>query len=335
MLDRIDPTRYNQFRSAYHRQALAAMEPLRKALGYEPRIEVLPDRQHVSVAAAATWDHRVTVRPGSYLWALSGSTTQPEGFTVQLTDAATRSNMFSGALQLQNITGQGTASVKDCGGTSRTIKTPLHVLAVPRPLVEPGLLNVQIVNKSSSANAIQLVLWIWEPPQLATEWNEWNQELALEIAAWRQLVGALPHVAAGAGGTPSSSSSNGKSYLNDPAMLSPAYHRAYNVQDAGDNIIIPSVPGRRIAIHQMSLYNLVEQDIRVLDGTVDLTGPFSDFGEGGALYLPYQEEPHFVLQDGNPFVINLSAIASVGTTGGVTGFVKYRLFSSWTPGGQA
>lgn len=343
MIDRIDPRRYHHFRSQYHIKALNALEPLRKAVGYEPRNEVIPDRQHVALAKAATWDHRVTVPPGSWLWALSGSSQQAAGFSVQITDFATRSNLFSGAVQYQNLTGQGSVSVLDAAGQAQTISTPLHILPTPRPIIEPAVLNVQLSNlDTANANEVQLVLWILEPPPIGTVGNAWNAQLAAEVDKWRAAIGLAPVSTESGATTPATAAAAAQAPPAptpnvDPAMLAPAYHRPFNVDDAGDNIIVPGVPGMRIAIHQLALYNTLEQDIRFLDGTggTDLTGPMADYGQGGALYLPYQSEPHFVLGDNHAFVINLAAVTGVDTTGAVTGFVKYRLFKQWTPGSNS
>lgn len=330
MLDRINPRSYPQFRSRYHSQALAALEPLRKALGYEPRNEVIPDQQHVAIARQATWDHRVTVPPGAWLWAVSGSSQQPEGFTVQITDFATRGNLFSNPLHYRNITGQGSQNVLDAGANTVAIATPLHLLSMPRPIVEPAVLNVQITNLSTtSSNEVQLVLWILEPPATGSPANEWNAELDAAIEQWRRGFQS--------GYENSSASGAAAPQTFAPAtnpMLAPAYHQPFNTGVDGDNILVPGVPGMRIAIHQMSLYNTIAQNLRFLDGGngPDLTGPLSGYGEGGSIYLPYQEEPHFVLSDGNPFVVNLTALPAIGATGAITGFVKYRLFKQWTAG---
>jgi hypothetical protein len=327
-LDRIDPERYHQWRNAYGQRALMALEHLRKAAGYQARHEVIPDRQHVAIAANATWDHRVSVRPGSYLWALSGTSGQADGFAVQITDFATPSNLFSGPVIYQNLTGTGSYAYVNSAGSSLLLAPPLHLLASPRPLIEPAVLNVQITNLASVANQVQLVLWIWEPSAAGVQArNQWNDEIDAQLAEWRATA---PEASAE---VPGSSSTTAGSHPIDPAMLTPAYHRAFAVGASGPNIVIPGVPGMRISIHQLSIYNTVEQNIRLLDNTEDLIGPLTDYGLGGTYYLSYQDQPQFVLQDGHPFVIDLSPIlATPGVTGNVTGFCKYRLFKQWTPG---
>lgn len=324
-LDRIDPRVYNQFRGPYHQRALAAMEPLRKALGYEPHVEVIPDSQHQSLAPRATWDHRVSVPPGTWLWATSGSSQQPEGFSVQITDFASRTNLFSGLVNWNNITGQGSVSVPDATGAAVHLSTPHHIFNAPFPIVEPATLNVQLANLSANANQVQLVLWMLQPGSADGPRNRWNDELDATVNLWSHSFG-LQAVAQSynTGGQPGPS--------EDPALLAPAYTRSFSVQ-ATNNVVVQGAPGYRIAIHQIAIYNTTEQTIQIMDGlAADLRGALTDFGVGGTDYLPYQSEPHFVLSDGNPFMIVLTPSVGGGGTGPVNGFLKYRLLRSWTPG---
>jgi hypothetical protein len=314
MIDRISPARYHQWRNNYHVHALAALEPLRKALGYEPRLEVIPDQQAAAIAPLATWDHRVTAPAGSFLWAISGSSQQPEGFTVQITDFATRSDLFSGPLHYDNATGQGSVSVPDSTGATVAIGSPLHMFSMPRPIV--GQLNVQLSNLSASANQAQIVLWIWAPPAPDAPGNDWNSQLDSQVADWEHMT--LPAIP----GSPMNSTKE------DPALLAPAYTKAFNIGGTPSSIIVPGSRGLRIAIHQVSLYNAVlQQTITYQDAEGnDLRGALTNFGIGGADYLPYQSDPHFVLPDGSSFVIAMDGL------GLVSGFVKYRMLSSYTPG---
>jgi hypothetical protein len=324
-IDRIEPARYHQWSNAYHTAALAALEPLRKALGYEPRHEVIPDQQHVQLAPLAPWDHRMSAPHGSWLWAISGNSQQPEGYTVQISDLIAERNLFSDAVQLANTTGQGSITTHDATGAPVSIATPLHVLPIPRPA---ELLNVQLTNKSANPNAVQLVLWIFQPPPQPGARNTWNDELDADIAAW---YAEAPGTAAATGDNATASGVTATG-AEDPALQLPAYSVSFHASAAGANIIVPGVPGRKIAIHQLSLYNTVQQTIQYTDGPTgaDLRGQLLDFAVGGTDNLAYQAEPHFVLNDSNPFIVQLTA--SIGATGLVTGYVKYRLLQSWTPG---
>ena len=268
--------------------------------------------------------------PGSRLWALSGSSEQPEGFSVQVTDFATRSSLFSSPLKFANITGQGSVAIQDSTGATRQLATPLHILNAPRPLIEPGLLNVQITNQANATNQVQLILWIDAPYNVTAEnRNQANAELEAEDNLWRRA-----HGRAAAGSTASSTTTSTTTETEslparqDAAMNSPAKNQPFNVTALGANTIIAAVPGYQIAIHQLSLWNTSQQTIRLLDRDIDLQGPLTEFPAGSGYMLPYQQEPHFVCSTGNPFIADLSAGQPI------TGFVKFRLLTVWTPGGN-
>jgi hypothetical protein len=123
--------------------------------------------------------------------------------------------------------------------------------------------------------------------------------------------------------------------------LLPANNQTINATVVGalpaGNVIVGGVSGFRVAIHQLSLYNAAQQQtIRLLNGAgadaVDLIGPLTDYPAAGGYGLTYQAEPHFVTDDGAPFTINLTDTQANGG-GPVTGFCKYRLLRTWTPGG--
>ncbi|HZT36617.1 MAG TPA: hypothetical protein VFA28_01875 [Bryobacteraceae bacterium] len=331
MMDRIDPRRYNQFRNPYHRRALIALEPLRKALGYEPRHEVIPNQQDAVIAKQGVYDHRVTVPAGTWLWGLAGTSQQPEGFSVHITDFATKATLWSGPINYVNLTGQGSVTVQDPTGANVQIATPLHLLNKPRPIIEPGLLNVQVVNLSATnTNKIQLVLYMLRPPEAGGARNVYNTELEAELDLWRSVVTAAVGTPANAAAPAIQQASLPNPIQRDPALDAPAKNQPFNVAAAGDNVLIAGVPGYRIAVHQLSLWNVVAQNVRLLDGLggTDLQGPLTDFGAGNGYFLPYQAEPHFVLGDGHSLVANLAA-GTAGTQGAITGFAKYRLLKQW------
>lgn len=103
-------------------------------------------------------------------------------------------------------------------------------------------------------------------------------------------------------------------------------HQVIEASAVGNNIIVPGSSGFRIAIYQLSLYNSVGQTIQLLDGTAGakLQGDLTNFPAGAGYYLPMadQDNPHFVLGQGNSFILNLGA-------GAVGGFVKYRMLDKW------
>lgn len=332
MTDRIDPRAYNQFRNPYHRRVLSALEALRKAEGYEPRNEVIPNQQDAVIAKQGVYDHRVTVPAGTWLWAIAGTSQQPEGFTVHITDFATKTTLWSGPINYMNLTGQGSVTVQDPTGANVQIATPLHLLPKPRPIIEPGLVNVQVVNLSATnTNKIQLVLYLMIPPAADSARNAYNAELEAEVNLWRSVVtAAQASLSSGAAAPAIPQASLPNPMQRDPALDAPAKNQPFNVAAAGDNVLIAGVPGYRIAVHQLSLWNVVAQNVRLLDGAggTDLQGPLTDFGAGNGYFLPYQAEPHFVLADGHALIANLAA-GTAGTQGAITGFCKYRLLKQW------
>jgi hypothetical protein len=307
----------------YHGPALTALEPLRRALAYEDRREVIPDSPNQAVGANATYEHRVTVPAGAFLWAVAGWSEQPEGFRVQIVDAATGRGLLSQSAYFTSAAGGPgfPAGVTDCYGSPVAIAQPLYVLPKPRVIIEPGQLRVQVTNLSPLVNGLQLVLHFAAPLPPGAARNEWDGICQAEAdLARRAIMGQVLVTPSGAPVAPG----QGMGDPSDP-MLQPASNMPFNVAAAGVNLIIPGAQGSRIAIHQLSLFNTAQQTIRLLDGDTDLMGPLIDMAAGGGYFLPYQEEPHFVLTDGRSFNIDLAG----APVGAVTGFAKYRMLEKW------
>src|SRR5437899_2692124 len=170
--------RFNQFRNPYHRAHRAAMEPFLRALSYRPRLHVVPDKQSVAVAAKASYEARVSVPAGTALWGISASSSQAEGFRLNLIDggAATQSsNLATESAIFNGLSGQGLTQVKDCAGNLHTITNPLFCLPKYRLVTEPGLIRVQIRNLSPAVNTIQVALHLSYPPRPGDPRNEWNE----------------------------------------------------------------------------------------------------------------------------------------------------------------
>ena len=333
--DRLDTTQ--AFRNLadfpYWRKAARAMEPLRKALGYAPRQEVIPTSPNVVVGARAIYDQRITLPAGSWLYAISGSSQQAEGFNVQITDFGSASTLFAAPINIQNLTGgNAPAGIVDASGAAVTAAWPLHLLNLPRPIPEPGIVNAQITNMSANTNRVQLVLWFLCPVPNQPR-NRWNDELDAELDLFRRIVG---------GNVATQTAANGGQPAQDPAFSLPANNQAINATAVGAlptcNIVVSGVAGFRIAIHQLDLYNAAnQQTIRLLSGAdlaaIDLRGALTDYPAQGGYGLAYQAEPHFVCEDGAPFSVNLTDTQANGG-GPVTGFCKYRLIRTWSPGGS-
>ncbi|MCC7497330.1 MAG: hypothetical protein IT160_07120 [Bryobacterales bacterium] len=112
--------------------------------------------------------------------------------------------------------------------------------------------------------------------------------------------------------------------VTDSLSLSPS-HLVIQAAAAGDNVIIPGSGSLRIAIYQLDFYNSDAQTIQFLDGIggSKLRGDLTNFAGGAGYFLPFSDEPHFVLSPGKAFVLNLSAGAAVG------GFLKFRMLEKW------
>lgn len=154
MVDSLNPSKYPQFRTGpgrYHGRALAAAAALRAAPGYEPEICCVPDDSNIDVAASSTFEGRVSVPAGSYVWALAATSSQAEGFDIQIRDASGSHEFFGRQIHWDNATGQGSA---------QGISHPLFVLPKPWLVMEPGQLAVQIWNNAAAVNTIQIAVFV-------------------------------------------------------------------------------------------------------------------------------------------------------------------------------
>ncbi len=96
-------------------------------------------------------------------------------------------------------------------------------------------------------------------------------------------------------------------------------HALISTAVAGDNVIVPSVPGKRIEIWQVFIYNVAAQALELRTALESLTGPLTAFPATSGLSLPFTGAPHFLLQPGAPFILRLGAATQV------SGFVNYLL----------
>jgi hypothetical protein len=323
-LSPIEP-RFHQFRNPYHSRARQSSEPLLRALSYRPRVQVVPDRQGASIAIKGSYEGRVSVPVGSALWAISATSAQAAGFKLNLLDAGGAPLASEAAFFSMIASGPTTTQLKDSAGTLKTITNPLFVLPKYRILTEPGLIRAQIQNLASVTNSVQVALHFALPPRPGDPRNGWNDLMDAELELARHALRNVD-LTTGALVTTSQTIAGGDP-LNQPATT-----LAFNVSAVGDNIVIPAAAGYRIAVHQVSMYSTENQTIRFLQGTpagVDLQGPLVNFAQGAGYYLSYQkEEPHFILDTGQPFVLNIAA-GSGGATGNLSGFVKYRMLQNW------
>jgi hypothetical protein len=149
--------------------ALAQMEILRRANLFRPRWHVLPDQQNTPIAAYDTYEFQAGVLAGSYLWGIQftqfdGSVEEPTTYTpvapsdslIQVTEACTGIALF------QDFVAGGGFSFFRTTGRPRGEAVP-YLLSRPRIIMEPGLVNVEIHNRSAVPLTCQLILFFAEP----------------------------------------------------------------------------------------------------------------------------------------------------------------------------
>lgn len=89
----------------------------------------------------------------------------------------------------------------------------------------------------------------------------------------------------------------------------------------GDNVVIPSI-GRKFLLMELFIWNAVgAQTIIYKDGTSNPLLTQTNVPIAGGLFLGFagNDQPHFTVNAGNGFILNLSA----GTE--VDGYAKYKL----------
>lgn len=120
---------------------------------WRPHLVCLPEQSMEVLGAGATTEALVVTAPGSWLTALSGSSSNAAGFRVQIVEAETRESLFSTPVLFSNVTGQDS-------GTGFT--QPLHLFRDPW-LTLSGRIRVQMRNLAGTSNTVQLVLWMAVP----------------------------------------------------------------------------------------------------------------------------------------------------------------------------
>lgn len=141
------------------------MEVLRRANLLRPRWYGLPDAQSTPIAPYETFENQVQVTAGSYLWALTYIEFVEED-DVLIPSAGTKGlvnivDSCTGVAMTQDyMIGQGVGSYGTAG--SRGPTSP-QILTQPRIISAPGLINVEIANKSGEDLNCMLVLFTAEP----------------------------------------------------------------------------------------------------------------------------------------------------------------------------
>jgi len=159
----------------YYPNALAQLDVLRRAANYRPRWWTIPDTPD-PVQPYDTFYMQCNVADGSYLWSYNFKTLlaiDPEGqatevhdtdLCIQVVDSCTGIPLFQ--------------DYANGGGLSTNGDARLYpvLLSQPRLILEPGLVNVSIANRTANLIYCQLLLHFAEPCQVICEegrQNEW------------------------------------------------------------------------------------------------------------------------------------------------------------------
>jgi hypothetical protein len=299
---------------AYNLAAEAALLAVDRAAGYWPYVAAVPEATAASVAALSTYEPRISVPAGSLLWAISGVSAEAAGFTVQVTDQATRKPLFSQPAAIGNASGGAGIAWTDCYGVAQAATSPLHVLPQPMLVLAPGIVAVQIVNLANVANTLQLCLHFSIPTGQGAP-NGYNSILSAELALAARAIrtpGISSPITPGSGmNQPGGGTS---SFNNEDLIAAP-----FDIANIGDNTIIGANAAGRITIYQLDLWNVAQQTIELKDGPALLRGPLVNFPAQTGLALLNQGKYHYRLSPGRPFIITLSA----GTQ--CTGLIYYRM----------
>ena len=158
----------------YFPNALAQLDILRRAANYRARWFVIPDDIDQPIAPYDTLYFQINVAGGSYLWgyqfsSLSATTISPDtglpvpvattaaDILIQAVDSCSRIPLF-----------QDFANGLGCHSNFTSRCVPI-LLTQPRLILEPGLVNVQISNRTGNSIICQLLLHFTEPCKVITE----------------------------------------------------------------------------------------------------------------------------------------------------------------------
>lgn len=305
----------------FHPLVLGQLEPLRQALGYSERVEVVPDRQNALVGSHATYEHRISVPPGSWLWAIAGSSEQPEGATIQVVDQGTGATLYSAPANMANVVSGQPVPIPDGFGNFGLIRMPIAFLARPRVFVEPGWLRVRITNLAPLANRIQVALYFAAPPKEGEPRNAYNLllEHECELAHRAIRAGATQGSGPGAPGVPFIPGPT------DPLDL-PALPFEFDITAAapGTYTLVPAAPGYRIAVYALDLQALDANEFTLMNRQKRLRGAIQLTGGGGYMrQIAEPRNPHWVLDEGAAFEV------TVANAGRFTGDGQVRFLERW------
>jgi len=151
------PNRYLPF-------ALGQLEFLRRANNYRARWWAVPDDEGEPIAAFDTFQFQVNVAPGSYLWGYMFSVNPTLSPGALVTDLLVSAVDSCTGVPLFN-------DFANCGGANSNGNAKMLpvMMSKPRLVLAPGLVNVEIANRSNATRNCQLVLMFAEPCRVIDE----------------------------------------------------------------------------------------------------------------------------------------------------------------------
>ena len=100
--------------------------------------------------------------------------------------------------------------------------------------------------------------------------------------------------------------------IADAILGTPQFQIPVSFSGAGDQTVVPAMPGYRLAILQFFFVVSATTTLIYKSGATALTGPLSFLANGSQVqdYINL----HLLCNDGDPFVINSSALVTLGGT---------------------
>lgn len=166
----------------YFPNALAQMDVLRRAANFRARWFCIPDDIDQPIQPYATLYYQIRVAYGAYIYGYQFSTlsaTDPSGNPV----ATTASDILVEAVD--SCTGiplfQDYANGGGCHSNFTSRCVPI-LLTQPRLILEPGLVNTHVSNRTPNTIYCQLLVQVAEPCRLITELDRQKEWALIEAS---------------------------------------------------------------------------------------------------------------------------------------------------------
>lgn len=158
--------------TSYFQNALAQLEPLRRANGYRMRIYGVPDVASLPIPPFESVEYQIRVQPGTYIWGANFYATQGPSAggtpssanptnSVRIVDSCTELPLQDKPALTVCMTSSHVAGGVQQLGFGQNYGNTLF----PQPylVVAPGMVNVEITNGSQYNSTCQLILMVAEP----------------------------------------------------------------------------------------------------------------------------------------------------------------------------